>query len=247
MALERLSDAEVRARLGDLLAPFAPERDITQVAEIRQELAKECGELARLIRLARSAELAVPANHTLAAAFATLDRLGAAGATVLPVGTAYPFGPSWQSLIDQPDRKAALGCFVAATTMVLKRALRNRSVSVDHSLSFKPPEDKLIPAALWQRDRNRLLRDLALPGTAAQFLPLLEAGLSDRLQALAAAVEAGEVAIERGGQIRRLRPVPAGGKLKSRKLHLPRGFDVPEILWPIVSADAVSRRAISRG
>ena len=33
---------------------------------------------------------------------------------------AQPFGPSWQALIDQPDRAAALGCFRAATLMALE-------------------------------------------------------------------------------------------------------------------------------
>jgi hypothetical protein len=88
--------------------------------------------------------LAVPPDHGLAAAFATLDSL-AASPNALPAKAPQPFGPSWQGLIDQPDRAAALGCFRAATLMALKRALRNRSVSVDHSLSYRAPEDKLIP------------------------------------------------------------------------------------------------------
>ena len=39
---------------------------------------------------------------------------------------------------------------------------------------------------------------------------------------------------------------PRLAKLKRRKLYLPRGLDVPEVLWPCV-AETVSRRAIARG
>src|SRR5204862_7976534 len=100
------------------------------------------------------ARLAVPAGHGLAAAFATLDSL-AASPNALPAKTPQPFGPSWQGLIDQPDRAAALGCFRAATLMALKRALRNRSMSVDHSRSYGAPEDQLLPLQRRQSDQAR--------------------------------------------------------------------------------------------
>jgi hypothetical protein len=119
----------------------------------------------------------------------------------LPKGQAQPFGASWQGLIDQPDRTAALGCFRAATLMALKRALRNRSVSVAHSLTYQAPEDRLIPLKLWQRDRKRLIRDLNLPAHAEAYLQPLEAGLGAGLAALAEAVNAGTVAID-GDELR---------------------------------------------
>ena len=91
-------------------------------------------DLFRLLKTARAAALAVPADHRLTAAFATLDAVAASFASALPEGHAQPFGASWQGLIDQPDRTAALGCSRAATLMALKRALRNRSVSVAHRM-----------------------------------------------------------------------------------------------------------------
>jgi hypothetical protein len=79
--------------------------------------------------------------------------------------------------------------------MALKRALRNRSVSVDHSLSYRGPEDKLIPMKLWQHDRGRLIRDLNLPASSEKYLQRLKAGLSAGLAAFAEAVEADTVAL----------------------------------------------------
>jgi hypothetical protein len=91
--------------------------------------------------------------------------------------------------------------------MALKRALRNRSVSVPHSLSHRAPEDKLIPLKLWQRSHSRFIRDLNLPASAETYLPRLEAGLTAGLAALAEAVEAGTVAID-GDELRLPRRKP---------------------------------------
>ena len=204
---EALDAAELRSRLQALIARFEPERDATQVSAIRQELGRKSPDLARLLKTARATTLAVPADHRLTAAFAALDALAASSASTLPDGHAQPFGASWQGLIDQPDRAAALGCFRAATLMALKRALRNRSVSVAHSLSYQAPEDRLIPPKLWQRDKGRFIRDLNLPAHAETYLRPLEAGLTAGLAALAEAVEAGTVAID-GDELRLPRQLP---------------------------------------
>src|SRR6516165_5958575 len=202
-----LHAAALRSRLRDLIAPFEAERRSTRVAEIRRELGHKSQELARLLKTVRAAELAMPAEHAVAAAFATLDSLAPSGA-VLPAATPQPFGPSWQNLIDQPDRVAALGCFRAATVMALKRGLRNGSVTVAHSCSHRAAEEKLIPAPLWQRSRARFIRALNLPARPEPYLQRLEAGLTAGLAALVEAVATGTVAVE-DGELRLPRRNPA--------------------------------------
>ncbi|MGH7103779.1 MAG: DUF4158 domain-containing protein, partial [Acetobacteraceae bacterium] len=152
---EALDAAELRARLRRLIAPFEPERQATQVAAVRQELGRKSHDLARLLNLARAMPLAVPAGHPLAVAFATLDSLSPSS-NGLPAKAPQPFGPLWRDLLDQltaPQPSAAPEPVEgrAASLMALKRALRNRSVAVDHSLSHRAPEDRLIPLKLWQR------------------------------------------------------------------------------------------------
>ena len=238
---ETLDADERRKQLKRLISPFEPERQGTQVAAIRQELGRQSPGLARLLKLAREAPLAVPAGHKLAPAFTALDaRSGAPNA--LPDNAAQPFGPSWQALIDQPDRAAALGCFRAATLMSLKRALRNRSVSVDHSLSYRAREDKLIPHKLWQRDRGRFIRDLNLPASSEKYLQRLEAGLSAGLAALAEAVEAGAVAIE-GGELRlpRRKPAPKDPRLEPARQALARAFGDVQFPEVLVEVDGLTR------
>ena len=234
---EGLNAADMRLRLRGLIAPFDPERMTTQVAAIRQELGRKSQELARLLKSVRTVKLAVPIDHRLAVAFSTLDALAASKSGVLPAGTTHPFGSSWQRLIDQPDRVAALGCFRAATMMALKRALRNRSATVDHSLSHRAPEDKLIPLKLWQRDRARFIRDLNMPAGAEKFLQRQEAGLTAGLAALAEAVEAGVVAIE-GGEVRlpRRKPMPEDPRMEPARNALSRAIgdaQLPEVLIEI--------------
>jgi Tn3 transposase DDE domain len=177
----------------------------------------------------------------LAAAFATLDAL-VASPNALPASTLQPFGPSWQVLIDQPDRAAALGCYRAATLMGLKRALRNRSVSVDHSLSYRAPEEKLIPQKLWQRDRGRFIRDLNLPVSSEKYLQRLEAGLSAGLAALAEAVEAGAVAIE-GGELRlpRRKPVLKDPRLEPARQTLAHALGDVQFPEVLIEIDGLTR------
>ncbi len=239
---ETLDAVALRTRLAGLIAPFGRERETTQVVAIRQELGQKSHELARLLKAARAAALIVPADHSLATAFATLDSLAAASATALPAGTSQPFGPSWQGLIDQPDRAAALGCFRAATLMALKRALRNRSVSVDHSLSWRAREDKLIPLTLWRRDRGRFIRDLDLPASAEKYLQRLEAGLTAGLAALAEAAKAGTVAID-GDQLRlpRRQPEPKDPRVEAARQAFARAAGDVQLPQVLIEVDGLTR------
>jgi hypothetical protein len=238
---EALDAAELRARLRRLIAPFEPERQATQVAAVRQELGRKSHDLARLLKLARAMPLAVPAGHALAAAFATLDSL-APSSNGLPANAPQPFGPSWQELLDQPDRAAALGCFRAASLMALKRALRNRSVPVDHSLSHRAPEDRLIPLKLWQRDRGRFIRDLNLPPSSEKYLQRLEAGLTAGLAALAEAVAAGAVTIE-GDELRlpRRKREPKDPRLEPARQALARAYGDVQFPQVLIEVDAATR------
>lgn len=239
---ETLEVAELRSRLRGLIAPFEPEREATQVAAVRQELGRNSAQLARLLKTARAADFVIPADHRLAAAFATLDAVAASSAAALPSDISQPFGPSWQDLIDQPDRVAALGCFRAATVMALKRAVRNGSVSVDHSLSHRAPEDKLIPLKLWQRDHGRFIRDLNLPDSAERYLQRLEAGLAAGLAALGEAVEAGTVAID-GDELRlpRRKPQPKDLRVETARRVLGRAVGDAQLPEVLIKIDGLTR------
>jgi hypothetical protein len=135
----------------------------------------------------------------------------------------------------------ALGCFRAATLMALKQALRNRSVSVDHSLCYRAPEDKLIPQKLWQRDQGRFIRDL-MPASSEKYLQRLEAGLSAGLAGLAEAVEAGAITID-GGELRlpRRKPAPTDPRLEAARQALARAFGDVQFPEVLIEVDGLTR------
>jgi hypothetical protein len=239
---EDLDAADLRSRLHDLIAPFEAERRSTRVAESRRELGHRSQELARLLKTVRGAKLAVPTEHAVAAAFGTLDSLTASGSTLLPPATPQPFGPSWQGLIDQPDRVAALGCYRAATAMALKRGLRNGSITVAHSFSHRAAEDNLIAASLWQRSRARFIRALNLPAGPEPYLQRLEAGLTASLAILAKAAEAGAVAVEDGElRLPRRKPAPRDPRVDHARQALTLAVGNAQLPEVIIEVDHLTR------
>jgi len=126
--------------------------------------------------------------------------------------------------------------------MALKRALRNRSVSVAHSLSYQAPEDRLIPLKLWQRDRKRFIRDLNLPAHAETYLRPLEAGLTAGLAALAEAVEAGTVAID-GDELRLPRRPPGlkDPRVEPARQALARAIGDTQLPDVLIEIDGLTR------
>jgi len=83
-----------------------------------------------------------------------------------------------------------------ATLLALRRALRNGTLWIDHSLAFRSRERLFIPADRWQAQRRPYFRRLGLPNDPAVFLgPLMdraEAGMT----AVAAAAQAGTLRVD---------------------------------------------------
>jgi TnpA family transposase len=198
-----LDAGALREKLRALIVPFEPELENTPVLATRRALSERAGALARLVKTTRAVGLDLPADHKLETAFAALDRL--ADARELPAGEPNPFGRSWRTLIDQPDRPAALKSYTAAAAMLLKRSLNNRSATAADSLAHKSAEARLIPEALWRRDRRRYLRGLSIPENPAEYLQRIEAALAAGMVRLAA----GRVLVdEDGAHLPRRKPAP---------------------------------------
>ena len=239
---EDLSAEGLRNKLRDLVAPFESELNITQVFAIRQELARSAPDLARLLKAARSMGLQMDPGQKLGAAFATLDQLAANSLSKLPPTVQNPFGPSWQSLIDQPDREAAFKAYLAATAMHLKRALRNRSVTAESSLTHQGPEGRLIPQALWMRDKGRYLRNLSMPQSAEAYVRRLEQQLELGLASLAMAVEAGDATIDQAGfHLPRRPPAPKDPMVKAARKAVNLSFGAKQMAEVMVEIDSLTQ------
>ena len=91
------------------------------------------------------------------------------------MGTDRSLGRVWRKSVQDEDREKAFAAAEVGTLLNLRRVLRNGSVWIDHSLSFRSCETLFIPAARWQTTRRAYYRRLHLPQDPVAFLePLIE-------------------------------------------------------------------------
>jgi TnpA family transposase len=191
-----VADSEIRERLQALVAAHQQRKPPTRAQLVRERLIEEI----RPVRSLLSALVVLPwqatPGHSVLAALQRLKGLYEHGVKELPVSTSIEFGKVWQALLSGQDRERAFRAFEVATLLSLRRALRNGTVWIDHSLAFRSRERLFIPAAIWQRERGSYYRRLALPKQAQAFLePLIERARAG-VAAVAKAAEAGELRID---------------------------------------------------
>jgi TnpA family transposase len=239
---ETLGAEALREKLRALVAPFEPELENTQILAIRRALSEQTVVLGRVVKSARAVGLDLPADHKLTTAFATLDRLSASASRTLPAGEENPFGRSWRTLIDQPDRTAALKSYTAATAMLLKRALSNRSVTARDSLAHKSAEARLIAPTLWRRDRRRYFRDLSIPDNPELYAQRLEKVLEASMARLAGAVDDGQVLIDEDGvHLPRRKRAPKDPAVEYAHRSLAAYYGAPQLSDVLIEVDNNTR------
>jgi TnpA family transposase len=114
----------------------------------------------------------------------------------LPTTPEIDLGRVWRALLTGADREQAFRAFEVATLLALRRALRNGTVWIDHSLAFRSRERLFIPAETWEKERNAYYRRLSLPKRAESYLePLIELAKAG-VAAVAKAVEAGDLKVD---------------------------------------------------
>jgi hypothetical protein len=108
----------------------------------------------------------------------------------LPQHVEISFAPRWTILVSTPDRQRALRAFEAATLLAVRKALRNGSVWIAHSLAFRQRHELLIPDSEWTAQHRRYDEQLGLSIHASGYTPQLLANLEGGLASLAEALEA---------------------------------------------------------
>jgi len=154
----------------------------------------------RPVRSLLTALMALPweatPGHPVLAAVQLLKPLYEQGARELPTAPAIDLGRVWRALLAGADREQAFRAFEVATLLALRRALRNGTVWIDHSLAFRSRERLFIPTEIWEKERNAYYRRLSLPKRAESYLePLIERAKAG-VAAVAKAVEAGELRVD---------------------------------------------------
>jgi TnpA family transposase len=190
------ADSEVRVRLRTLAAEHLQRKPPTRAQLVRDHLTLEI----RPVRSLLSALMVLPweatAGHPVLAAVQLLKPLYEQGARELPTTPEIDLGRVWRALLAGADREQAFRAFEVATLLALRRALRNGTVWIDHSLAFRSRERLFIPAERWAKERNAYYRRLSLPKRAESYLePLIERAQAG-VAAVAKAVAAGDLRVD---------------------------------------------------
>ena len=191
-----LSGDALRVSLVALIKPFRSERrPLTRAMATRQELCLAINDLSRLLNVATELEFDLPESHPLAEAFAVLD---IASGKELPRGQRNVFGRVWKEFVADGDRTAAYRSWTAATVLLIKRSLRNGSVSIPHSRDHRNLDKHLIPNDIWEKHRGRFRRNLMPQKSSKAYVARVETALKAGLEQVAFSLEEGSLRIVEG-------------------------------------------------
>jgi TnpA family transposase len=135
-------------------------------------------------------------DHPVTDAMATLNRLYGEDFHSLPLGFTARLGRVWQGPIEGPDRERAFQALEVATLLNLRRALRNGTVWVEHSLTFRSRERLFFPSEHWKHKRYLYYQRLALPMYASAFLDSLVERAEEGVAAVAKAAAKGGLRVD---------------------------------------------------
>ncbi len=164
-------------------------------------------------------------------------------ASLLPDRLNIRLGRAWREAIDGYDRFKAMIAFEWATLFALRVALRNGTIFIEHSFSFRSQTHMLIPPDEWQAKRNNLYGHLELPQNPQDFLrPIIEQ-LDQRIELLDEAVSSGLVRVDTAVHLHPLEAQPADAEADQLRRAIfethPPG-QLPEIILEIDSATRFS-------
>ena len=136
-------------------------------------------------------------DHPAIDSLKILRRLYDQGLKELPRDTeALTVGTVWRNAISGDDRERAFQALEVATLFTLRRGVRNGSVWIEHSLSFRGRERLFFPAEQWKKEAKRHYARLSLPTKATDFLEPLLARVRTSVDAVAEAARNGALRVD---------------------------------------------------
>ena len=170
-----VADDQIRARLTDLVATSRRQRPPSRASVVRERLIEAIRPVRSLLVAITKLPWLATGEHPVIDALTRLRELYRTGARNLPddVG-AIRLGSVWRDAISGYDRERAFRAVEVATLFALRRSVRNGSIWIEHSLTFRGRERLFFPAERWQAEAKRHYARLSLPTKPAEFLePLL--------------------------------------------------------------------------
>ena len=185
----------------EIFALFPEEETIiftSRASEARYRMCDDARRIRPLLNALLVLDFEGAPDNPLIAAIHAIRAFHQRNLRILPDLTDGAFAPLWDRIIQGRDRKRALRAYEAGVLFELRKALRNGSVWVPYSLSYRSRDQLLIPSKQWAETRKRYYKQLNVPLEPDKFLsrftPLVKTGL----KGVAEVVEAGEIAIEQG-------------------------------------------------
>lgn len=200
LALETASPAaETLLKIVELADQVLQQHAPSRRSLIRLQLMAKSAQARALLHKLVDLPFESESQHPVVDAIHVLRGLyGPDGGNELPFHTNIKIGRVWREIIQGEDRVAALRAFEWATISALRMALRNGSVFVNHSFSFRSRETMLISREEWKAKRHHHYGDLGVSEDPKVFLNNVIEHLDEGLERLKDAYLSGDVRIEAG-------------------------------------------------
>ena len=190
-------DAELRARLEALITETQKRKPPSRASLVREGLIDGIRPVRSLLVAIAKLPWQATGEHPAIEYLAKLQALYLKGSRKLPVEVVAPsLGMIWQVSISSPDRERAFHALEVATLFALRRAVRNGSVWIEHSLSFRGRARLFFTDERWQAESKKHYARLSLPSKAATFLKPLLARVTAGVDAVAAAARSGVLRVD---------------------------------------------------
>ena len=197
VAQEALPDAELRSRLSDLVAVKRARRAPSRASVIRQRLIDAIAPVRSLLVAVSRLPWQATGEHPCSTRWTSCEP-----STLLAARACRPRSRrrAWARLGAKPlpmlTTTVAFRALEVATLFALRRALRNGSAWIEHSLSFRGRERLFLPDNRWKAEARRHYARLQLPAKASDFLAPLLVRVRAGVDAVAAAARAGALRVD---------------------------------------------------
>ena len=197
LAQGELPDAELRSRIVALVDASQQKKPPSRASVVRERMIDAIRPVRALLFEITKLPWQADSEHPVTTALAQLAKLYADKRRELPVEVIAPrLGPVWRAAISGADRERAFRALEVATLFSLRRAVRNGSVWIEHSLSFRGRARLFFTETRWQEESKRHYARLLLPANAATFLKPLLAKVRAGVDAVAAAARSGALRVD---------------------------------------------------
>ena len=196
-AEDKLAEGELRIRVVELVATSQQAKPPSRASLVRERLFEGIRPVRALLAQIGKLPWQAEEGHPVLIALNQLLKLYTDRVRELPVEISAPrLGGVWSAAITGEDRDKAMRAMEVATLFSLRRAVRNGSMWVDHSLVFRGRARLFFTPERWAAESKRHYARLDLPTKASTFLAPLLARVRAGVAAVATAAREGTLRVD---------------------------------------------------